>query len=177
MISTGITLLIALAVFIVSTFAWFALQTAIMGYAPITKPEALDIGAGHRNFDTVNSVFTDDHFENIRYLYFNGIDVNAGHDYYDYVFCVFGSVVSGYRLQLAYTTNNQFSYEIFRASESSSYSAGAVEYTTHTESPQTYYYTPEGVSPTPLAGSFLNARVDGGHHLIILLCLPNIAGD
>ena len=151
--SSGLTLLIALAIFIVSAFAWFALGRTLASYAPVARPESLFIGAGHRNYDSTNHEFTDDHFENIRYLYFNGIDLDEGIDYYDYVFCIFGTTISGYRLQIAYTTNNQFDYEIYPASESTVSSAGAVEYTTHEATPHTYYYS---VSGAKLTGSFLN---------------------
>lgn len=153
------TVLAVILLFSVPVFAWFALQRTLAVYAPVAKPESLFIGAGHREFDAVNHVFTDDHFEDIRYLYFYGIDVDTDAEYYDYVFCVFGKMISGYKIQLAYTTNNQFSYEIYRATESQVESAGAVAYETHTETPRTYYYTTSGVA---LAGSFLNDRtVDG----------------
>ena len=148
---------------IVPVFAWFAITRLLGAYAPISKPQALYIGAGHREFDPVKHEFLDDHFEDIRYLYFNGIDVNEDVDHYDYVFCIFGKAVPHYKLQLAYTTNNQFTYEIFPATESNVYSENAVAYTTHTATPGTYYYSPSAV--TPLAGAFLNDQTVGGELL------------
>lgn len=139
-------------------FAWLAMRRNLLSYAPVASPELLFIGAGHREFDAVNHKFTDNHFEDIRYLYFNGIDVDEEKEYYDYVFCVYGNMVAGYKLQLAYTTNNQFSYEIIPATESAVASVGATAYTTHTDPPATYYYTATG---SPLAGRFLNARTVG----------------
>lgn len=128
--------------------AWLIVRKSLAAYAPVSANEALYIGAGHAEADT---------FENVRYMYFNGID--AADEYSDYVFCVFGHFVSGFRLQLAYTTNNQFTYEIFNAIESDTYSEGAVAHTTHTEPVATYYYTIDG---TAIAGAFLNATtVDG----------------
>ena len=157
---SALTLFLTLTMLVVSSFAWFGIVRLLAVYAPISKPESLYIGAGHRDFDSVNHMFLSDHFEDIRYLYFNGIDVNEEQDHYDYVFCIFGKAISAYKLQLAYTTNNQFTYEIFRATESNVYSASAVAYTTHTEPAETYYYSPASV--TPLAGAFLNAQtVDG----------------
>ena len=143
----------------VSVVAWFLLQRGLLAYAPIAKPEPLFIGAGHRNFDAANHEFTDAYFEDIRYLYFNGIDVNAEQEYYDYVFCVYGSMVPGYKIQLAYTTNNQFTYEIYHATESTVSSDGAIAYTTHTDNPQTYYYTATGAA---IAGDFVNAQTVSG---------------
>ena len=60
LLSAGLTLLIAFVVFIGSTLAWFALQGVLGGYAPITRPEALYIGAGHRGYNDVTHRFTDD---------------------------------------------------------------------------------------------------------------------
>ena len=160
LLTAGLALLIALVVFVGSTLAWFAMQHMLAGYAPITKPEALYIGAGHR--DITDGEFDNEHFENIRYLYFNGIDAKAGQPYFDYVFCVFGSVIAGYRLQLAYTTNNQFNYEIYRAAESTTSSEGAIAYTTHEDTPRTFYYSASG---NAIAGNFLNAQTVGNETL------------
>ena len=130
--------------------AWLIVRKELAAYAPVSTNEALYIGAGHAEGDT---------FESVRYLYFNGIDASDETGYSDYVFCVFGHFVSGFRLQLAYTTNNQFTYEIYNATESSTNSAGAVEHTTHTSPAATYYYTINGAA---IAGSFLNATTDNG---------------
>ena len=161
-ILSALTVAVVLALLAVSVVAWFLMQQGLLSYAPIAKPEPLFIGAGHRNFDAQNHAFTDNYFEDIRYLYFNGIDVNAEQEYYDYVFCVYGSMVPGYKIQLAYTTNNQFTYEIYHATESTTPSEGAIAYTTHTDNPQTYYYTAYGA---PLAGDFVNARTVSGETL------------
>lgn len=160
--SPFLAIILVMFILTASVLAWFALRNGVLSYAPVANPELLFIGAGHRNFDSVEHEFTDDHFEDIRYLYFYGIDVESGESYYDYVFCVYGTMVSGYKLQLAYTTNNQFSYEIFPATESLSNSSGAVPYTTHSDTPQTYYYKATG---SALAGSFLNAQTVGGEKL------------
>ena len=159
---TILSIVIALTMLVVPAFAWFSIMRLLGAYIPISKPESLYIGAGHREFDPVNKVFLDDHFEDIRYLYFNGIDVNEEATYYDYVFCIFGKAVSGYKLQLAYTTNNQFTYQIFRATESQVASAGAVVYTTHAATPGTYYYSVNGAA---LAGNFLNDQTVNGELL------------
>ena len=153
-------ILLALALPVLS---WFSTGRGLNAYAPITSPEALYIGAGHR--DISNGTF-----EDIRYMYINGI--NAKEDYSDYVFCVYGAAVSGFHLQLGFTTNNQFIYEVYYADESSSPSEGAVKYTTHADDPEdckTYYYSiddtlnptdPESGEFIPLAGGFLNLDDD-----------------
>lgn len=141
-------------------FAWFYLQRNMSVYAPISSPESLYIGAGHCETDR---------FEDIRYLYFNGIDA-GGDAHWDHVFCVYGKAVAGYRLQLAYTTNNQFSYEIFNATEhtqaefealesAAGRSIEHVEYETHTATPEVYCYT---ISGEAIDGSPLNQTTDDG---------------
>lgn len=156
---SALTAAILLVLLSISVVAWLVMRQGLLSYAPIARPEPLFIGAGHRNIDTVNHEFTDNYFEDIRYLYFNGIDVKTDQAYYDYVFCVYGTMVPGYKIQLAFTTNNQFTYEIYHATESTVESEGAVAYTTHTDNPQTYYYKAYGQA---IAGDFINARTVSG---------------
>lgn len=146
--------------------AWFMTQKMLAAYAPISSPQSLYIGAGHIEFEgqTYYGNLADvDKYEDIRYLYLDSIDADEftveqianEEDYYDFVFCVYGKGVGGFKIQLAYTTNNQFTYQIFNATESNATSAGAVPYTTHDATPQTYYYTVNGAA---IAGSFLNDK-------------------
>ncbi|MBR4761532.1 MAG: hypothetical protein IK086_02715 [Clostridia bacterium] len=155
-----VVMLCAILILSLTANAWFAISRGLVAYAPISSPEALYIGAGHR--DIVN-----DTFEDIRYLYFNGIDATDGKDYYDYVFCVYGKCVSGYLLQLAYTTNNQFTYEIYTAKEETVASPGSVAYTTHTDTPQTFYYSIDTTvnSGNPIAGRYLNGTTVNGEFI------------
>lgn len=148
------------ALLMVPVYSWLALGRVLGAYAPIAKPEALYVGAGHRDYDETNQLFTSDHFEDIRYLYLNGIDVNEDQGYYDYVFCIFGKAIHYYRLQLAYTTNNQFEYELYRATETTTYQQGAVEYVTHEDVPRTFYYYTD--NSRKIQGTFLNRTVVGG---------------
>lgn len=140
--------------------AWFY-QSGILAYAPVSSHESLYIGAGHIsiiNPESANPEFDPDAVkEDVRYLYLEGVDLtDDDKEYFDYVFCVYGNAISQFKLQLAYTTINQFTYEIFNAVESNVNSSGAVPYTIHTEvnhAYPTYYYTTSGVA---LAGSALN---------------------
>ena len=143
-------------IFIVSipVAAWLMTQLKLASYAPISAPQSLYIGAGHIHFADSNDPTDTDEYEEIRYLHLNGIDVEKdGIDHYDYVFCIYGKAIQYYKIQLAFTTNNQFSYRIFNATESSVYSEGAVAYTTHDDTPTTYYYSINGAA---ISGSFLN---------------------
>lgn len=149
---TGLLLLLSA---IVPVYAWFASQHDLAAYAPVSSPEALYIGAGHTELEN-------DLFEDIRYMYFNGMDVTDETHYVDRVFCVYGKSISGYRLQLAYTTNNQFTYEIYHATESQVQSASAVAYSTHGATPTTYYYSING---SAIAGTYLNKTTVEGEDL------------
>ena len=86
-----------------SFYAWFCFSKKTAATVKISDPTAIFINAGNK--------------EDIRYLNLADLDVQTG-EYKDYVFCVRG-YVHYYRLQLAYTTNNQFSYEIYPAVEKS----------------------------------------------------------
>ena len=130
-------------------FAWFYMHKSLAAYAPVSSPESLYIGSGHCE---------PDRFEDIRYLYFESMNARED-DYWDYVFCVYGKSVPGYKLQLAFTTNNQFTYEIYNATESSVDSEGAIEVWTHTDPSVPYYYTLTGDA---IGGNYLNSQVVDG---------------
>ena len=134
-----------------TTYAWWRARVGAASYAPVFSPEALYIGAGHRDIDN-------DTFEDIRYLYFNGLDAE-GEDHVDKVFCVYGKGIGAYKIQLAYTTNNSFTYKIYSATESETSSAGAVEYIVHQAEAKAYYYTANGEA---IAGTYLNKTEEDG---------------
>ena len=107
-----------------ATFAWWDLsRKEVASYVPIHAEDSLFIGAGHRDMEN-------DTTEDIRYLYFGEMDAN-GDPYVDRVFCICGKGVHSYKIQLAYTTNNPFTYELYHATESTTASEGAVLHTTH----------------------------------------------
>lgn len=137
-----------------ATYAWYVANIGVSAYAPISSPESLYIGAGHRDVEEGT-------FEDIRYLYFNGMDAD-GDEYVDRVFCIFGKAVSAYKIQLAYTTNNPFTYKIYHATESTVDSMGAVMYVTHQVTPQTYFYSAVGEE---IAGTYLNKTVEDGKEI------------
>lgn len=165
-IFTAFTVFIAASVSIY-VYSWFLNRKAIAGYSPISSPDSLFIAAGHSDMD--NFVF-----ENIRYLYFHGIDASGSEDkYYDYLFCVYGKGITSYRLQLAYTTNNQFRYEIFRADEHETEPSEGyyLSYEMHTVPDKTYYYTLRETDentgdPIPVAGNILNLKSNTGSELL-----------
>ena len=154
-------------------YAWFAKQHELAAYAPVSSPEALYLGAGHTDLEN-------NQFEDIRYMYFTGLDLTNGIRYDYRVFCVYGKAVEGYKLQLAYTTNNQFTYELFHAYESES-EGSVVSYLTHSSTPTTYYYslayvssanpltvaapTNENPASSAIAGTYLNKQTVGGEDL------------
>lgn len=153
-----VALLTAMLIAAAPVLAWFSLHKNLDAYAPISAPESLYVGAGHRDIENET-------FEDIRYLYFDSIDATKDLDYWDHVFCVYGKAISHFKLQLAYTTNNQFSYDIYPASESRVESENAIRYVTHTATPETFYYSINGAA---LTGTFLNKTEADGKSIGIL---------
>ena len=87
---------------LVISYAWFYMQREMSTAAWIKAPIVLDIRAGNN--------------QDIKYLDMGDIEVGDGTaGYKDYVFCVYGKPVDNYSLQLAYTTNIAFHYDVYRA--------------------------------------------------------------
>ena len=162
-IVTVLTLMLAAS----AVFAWFYLGRKATAMARISNPVTIYINAGNK--------------EDIRYMNLGGIDVENGlkfldansngvmdvgeNKYEDFVFCVRGENVSQYKLQLAYTTNNQFEYELYRATTDTQVDPkGFVVYTTHDPDPDDItYYIPNGASA--LAGTKKNYKTVNGETL------------
>lgn len=158
---TAVVVLVA-ASFSVYVYSWFLNKKAVGAYGAVSAPDSLFIAAGHSDMEEFV-------FENIRYLYFRGIDASGDSDReYDYLFCVYGKAIKSYNLQLAFTTNNQFEYEILYADEidvdgdqvPQEYD---ISYEMHTVENKTYYYTIRRDSNNveiPVKGEFKNADFD-----------------
>ena len=152
-------LMIALLLFgATSIYGWFVNDTHVDAIAKTSNPTAIFIGAGYQ--------------EDIMYLDLSDIDVkvansyeenNVTYFYKDFVFCIKGLNVDTYKLQLAYTTNNQFVYEIYPAYESNNANEanvkGKVTYLTHTTpSTNKYYYVANSTNRLTLTEGYLNAN-------------------
>lgn len=96
-------------------YAWFNHEREIAKMQKVKAPDMLYINAAHA--------------EDVVYFKLSGIEYNthwktaAGANdeicyYKDYVFSVSGEYVDTFTLQLAHTTNNEFSYQIFEAERS-----------------------------------------------------------
>lgn len=100
LIMSGAALVISGLLLVVS-YAWFYTQREMSTAAWIKAPVVLDIRAGND--------------QDIKYLDMGNIEVGETDGYKDYVFCVYGKPIDNYSLQLAYTTNIAFHYEVYRA--------------------------------------------------------------
>lgn len=101
LILSGAALVIS-ALLLVVSYGWFYIQREMTTTAWIKAPIVLDIRAGND--------------QDIKYLDMGNIEVGEGKDgSKDYVFCVYGKPVDNYSLQLAYTTNIAFHYDVYRA--------------------------------------------------------------
>ena len=134
----------------ITTYAWLFYERKAIAIKEIADPTAINISAGNK--------------ENYMYIDLSGIDLSDG-TYKDFVFGVSGTNIHSYRLQLAYTTNNQFEFEVYVATELGSgdsvpeNNTGIVYYTTHDASPSIKRYI-TGANATPLNGTIVN-KVDG----------------
>ena len=100
LILSGVALVLSGLVLVIS-YAWFYMRREMSTVAWIKAPIVLNIGAG------------DNH--DIKCLDMGNIAVGEEDGSKDYVFCVYGKPVDNYSLQLAYTTNIAFHYNVYRA--------------------------------------------------------------
>lgn len=110
LILSGAALVIS-ALLLAISYAWFCTQREMTTAAWIKAPIILDIRAGN--------------YQDIKYLDMGDIEVGEGKDgSKDYVFCVYGKPGDYYSLQLAYTTNIAFHYDVYRANLTENGSGG-----------------------------------------------------
>ena len=132
-------------VIMVPTLAWFSYQRGMGDMQYVDSPMELYITAGNG--------------EDLSYLNLFDIKVtDPNKDCEYYVFGVCGTDATGYNLQLAYTTNNQFEYFIYPAKEVASTASYLVDYTAHNEdgSPgEVHYYAidPDSIVTTGYTGN------------------------
>lgn len=110
--------------YIPTTLAWFSNQRQIVKLQRVESPNVLYLTAAHR--------------QDSQYLEVTGIDTDEGKvdsygnpimdtsvtppvqqkiDHMDYALCVTGDSISQFMIQIAYTTNNPFTYELYAADE------------------------------------------------------------
>lgn len=90
----------------VIVYAWFFYKRQLDTLTWIKTPIRLEIGSGNNH--------------DIAYLDMGSIDADTPEHSMNYVFCVYGEPIDMYSLQLAYTTNIPFYYEVYRAQLSTS---------------------------------------------------------
>ena len=141
------SLLIVMLATYITTYAWLYFERRTVAIKEIADPTAINISAGNH--------------ENYMYIDLSGIDLYDG-TYKDFVFGISGTNINTFQMQLAYTTNNQFTFEVYRATEGAVPSGvnpvGVVYYTTHESTPRTLtYYT---TSNQVLNGTLVNQKGD-----------------
>ena len=117
-----VALLLTVALLVaIPVAAWFANRREIVKLQRISSPNSLFLSAAHREDSQcfeINGIDADelvvDGYGN-KILDLDGKEQKITHK--DYVFCVTGDSVDKFMIQLAYTTNNPFTYEVYAAEE------------------------------------------------------------
>ena len=118
---TAAMILTAALLIEIPVFAWFTNQRKAAEMYKVNNPNSLILSAAHREDSTnfeINGVNADEILvdgEGSKILDANQQEQKITHKYY--VFNVTGDSVSKFTIQLAYTTNNPFTYELYAANE------------------------------------------------------------
>lgn len=124
-----------------TAYAWFTYQRRLTTITKINAPTALIIGAGQK--------------ESSQNIDIGEINVEDEAGKKDFVFSVYSDEsVSNYKLQIAHTTNIDFTYTVFPAQEQQG--SGDVEYVD--EYGTAHYYSKSG---SAASGKYLNLGSDG----------------
>ncbi len=105
--------------------AWLSYERRAAAIAEIDAPMSLWIRAGND--------------EDAMYLDMSNINVAGTQKYKDFVFAIAGEYINSFKIQLAYTTNNQFSYDLYYADEVSSTDEYDVKYYSKVSDEYHYY--------------------------------------
>lgn len=122
----------------IPVLAWFSDMRKMATMAKVDSPAKLSLKSGAK--------------EDIIQFKMSGIDVTQSSPKY-FVFCVEGDDISRYNIQLAHTTNINFTYNIYKATTSAS--DNGIEYVKADTSKA--YYEKSGES---LPGTYVNAEQD-----------------
>lgn len=108
-IAASLTLLLTVQL---PVMAWFRKKREAARFERINAPNTLFVTAAHR--EDSKYLVMDDITVDGKWTYSNGNEYGTM-KYQDYVFAVAGDYVESFTLQLAHTTNNPYTYEIFEA--------------------------------------------------------------
>ena len=111
-IAASMTILLTVQV---PVMAWFRNRREAARLERINSPNTLFITAAHREVST--NLVMDDITVDGKWRNANGTEAGSM-TYQDYVFAVAGDYVEDFTLQLAHTTNNPYTYQIFEADPS-----------------------------------------------------------
>ena len=159
--------LVIAAARVIPVGAWFYVERKAAAVGKISAPVSIHLGAANT--------------DNIIWMDMTGLDLSSGNAsspddgtrYKDYVFSIYGEDAHRFRIQLAYTTNNQFEYELYPAvllssgAEAPSGNLGTVRYRTNptdgSASVEQIYYIASGTSSIPFTK--LNEKTVSGEKL------------
>ena len=150
---TVLTVFVCAAILGASAWAWLSHRRTVAGIAIIDSPMNIYITAAHSE-DLIYLDLTDINLE-------DNTNTIGGQRYKDYVFSITGENIQNFKLQLAYTTNNQFSFEVYEAQEVQQGTAGALPYVSNVQANKTYYYERGELEPL----YYFNKTTSNGNEL------------
>ncbi len=180
-VQLGILSFLTLALIaIIPVYAWFMNQKKAAELYKVEYPNSLFINAAHREDQTyfeldkinVNEYQLDDNNQIVRDGNNNPVKITKK----SYVFTVSGSNTDNYILQMAHTNNNQFTYTLYKATQSTTkpVSGEYVEYKTHiggttentmvfaddvvAEGSTLYYVKGQSLNDAPYNGAYKNVE-------------------
>lgn len=146
LIASLLTLTVLIAV---PVLAWFSNQRRIATMAKINSPAKLSIRSGYS--------------EDIIHFQMSGINVGSGSSAgsQPFVFCIEGEDITNYKIQVAHTTNIDFTYKVYKAHSNPE---GEVVYVDESGTERRYSKSEEFVTdPTsPCYGDYINGDTVGG---------------
>lgn len=140
-----VVLLFLVALLVIPTYAWLAMQRSVIAVAEIDAPTNIKITAANN--------------EAIQYLDFSGVDMRQGGHHKYFAFTVSGEDIELFMLQLAYTTNNQFTFTLYPGTEVNNPQSALVEYRSHEAGNAVHYYN---ISGSAIELTYLNAVYQNG---------------
>ena len=124
------------------SYAWFYNRRIVYTFAHVAQPSTLAIKGPNET--------------TIEQIDLSTVDLQDASQKASFVFCVAGSGINNYKLELAYTTNVPFTYTVRRTTQSTEKPAAGTETLTYTDGTNAIYYYAVNESDKLTGGTYIN---------------------